>query len=250
VFMRRAGQRAAARWVPMLGVAMLAWLGHAGLALGLFVLVFVVVGYLTLSTATRLLGPVTTRLPNDKGVLISIDDGPCPETTLALLDVLDRYEARALFFLVGERVQRWPELAREIVRRGHTIGNHTQRHRVATFWGLGALATWREIADCQATLESVLGESARPRWFRAPVGHYNLFTHPALEDLEMQLMSWSCRGYDGVDNDVPRVLRRLESGLEPGAIVLLHDATKGAAEVLEGLLRMMQARGLGAASGH
>ena len=201
----------------------------------------VIMGYATLSPSTRLLGPVTRRLDRP-GVLLTLDDGPDPATTPAVLDLLDRHQAKAVFFLIGDRVNRWPELAQEIVRRGHAVGNHSQTHPAASFWCLGPWRTWKEIAGCQATLQRVLGQPAA--WFRAPVGHYNSFVHTALDPLGLRLMSWSCRGFDGTDANVDRVLARLSKGLKPGAIVLLHEAVPNCLAVLEGTLQRLQERQL------
>ena len=177
------------------------------------------------------------RAPDGKGVLLTIDDGPHPDTTLALLDQLDRYNAKAVFFVIGQRAQQWPALLQEMTRRGHTIGNHSQTHPASWFWALGPWRTWAEIANCQNSLRQLLGHA--PLWFRAPVGHFNLCTHPALKRLGLRLMGWSCRGFDGVDQDVPRVLSRLAPDLRPGAIVLLHEGRPTSAAVLEGTLRLL-----------
>ena len=241
-YLRTTRWRLVARVAPMATVITLWISGFPGAALGLFLLAFCVIGYVTLSPTTRLLGPVVTRLPDDSGVLITIDDGPHPDTTHALLDLLDRYQAKAVFFVIGKRVCQWPHLVLEIARRGHTLANHSQTHPAAFFWALGPRATWHEIAGCQQSLETVLGKA--PVWFRAPVGHYNLFTHPALAWLGLRLISWSCRGFDGVDQNVPRILSRLEPDLKPGAIVLLHEGLASSAAVMEGTLKMIRERGL------
>ena len=214
-------------------------------ALIVFGLTCAVMTYGTLSPTTRLFGPVTTHVPAP-GVLITIDDGPDPETTPALLDLLDHHETKAVFFLIGDRVRRWPHLAREIAARGHAIGNHSQTHPAHFFWSLGPWRMWREMAGCQQTLNEVPGVPVA--WFRAPVGHYNSFTHPAASALGLRVMSWSCRGFDGTDGNVERVLKRLHRGLKPGAIVLLHEAMPASAAVLEGTLQALHAKGLKALS--
>ncbi|MDB6072744.1 MAG: acetyl xylan esterase [Verrucomicrobiaceae bacterium] len=196
-----------------------------------------VMAYATLSPSTRLFGPVTTCI-DSQGVLLTLDDGPDPVTTPPVLDLLDRYNAKAMFFLIGDRVQRWPELAQEIVSRGHAVGNHSQMHPAYRFWSLGPWRMWQEIAGCDATLKQVLGHPAV--WFRAPVGHYNSFVHPALKVLGLRLMAWNCRGFDGRDFNVERVLGRIRPDLKPGAIVLLHEAVPTTLEVLEGALKMLE----------
>ena len=220
--------------------------GHWQAALVCLGITALIIGYASLAPATRMLGPVTTRI-DKAGVLITLDDGPDPVTTPALLELLDRHQAKAVFFLIGNRVERWPDLAREIVRRGHVVGNHSQTHPSAMFWALGPWRMWREINGCQQTLQRVLGGKA-PVWFRAPVGHYNTFVHPALEVLGLRLMSWSCRGFDGTYKNLDTVLRLLRKDLKPGAIVLLHEAVPHCTKVLEGVLATMEERGLKALS--
>ena len=240
-YVRRTSWRLLLRILPAIGVGVLWFYGQPTAAMALFATVFCTIGYLTLSPTTRLLGPVTTHWQGD-ALLLTLDDGPHPDSTPALLDLLDRHGVKAVFFVIGDRVNQWPDLAREIVRRGHTIGNHSQAHPSGRFWILGPRGTWREVAGCQQTLREITGEE--PQWFRAPVGHYGAFTHPALDELGLRLMSWSCRGFDTVDPDVPRVLRRMASNVKPGAIVLLHEAIPTSVELVEGILGIARAKGL------
>lgn len=179
------------------------------------------------------LGPVMCRT-GERGILVTIDDGPDPHDTPVLLDLLDRHQVKAVFFMIGEKVAAYPELAREVLRRGHEIGNHTMTHPQASFWCAGPWRTRREIADCQRVIEDTGG--VKPRWFRAPVGHRNLFTHPIAGALGLKVMAWNRRGFDAVEKDPAKVLARILPELGPGDIVLLHESTPIAAEVLGGVL--------------
>ncbi len=186
-------------------------------------------------------GPVISRCDGD-GVWLTIDDGPDPETTPGLLDLLDEYGARATFFVVGERVDAHPELVREVVRRGHRLGNHTHSHPSASFWCAGPQRTRREILEGARAIERVTGN--RPCWFRAPVGHSNYFTHPTTHAGGLRVVGWTRRGLDGTSRDVSAILRRLTRRLQRGDIVVIHDATPVAPEVLGGLLAAMRKSGL------
>jgi peptidoglycan/xylan/chitin deacetylase (PgdA/CDA1 family) len=179
------------------------------------------------------LGPVRCRTGDD-GILITIDDGPDPHDTPELLDLLDRHQTKAVFFMIGNKVVAHPELAREVLRRGHEIGNHTMTHPQATFWCAGPWRTRREIADCQRVIEQTTG--FKPRYFRAPVGHRNLFTHPVAAALGLEVMAWSRRGFDAVETDAGKVLTRLLTNIGAGDIVLVHEATPIAGQVLAGVL--------------
>lgn len=178
---------------------------------------------------SRLLGPNWTRLPGADGVALTIDDGPDPDVTPAVLDLLARHGVRATFFCIGERVARYPELARRIAREGHEIGNHTEHHRYV-FSLFGPSAMRREIAQAQASISAVC--QVMPRFFRAPAGLRNPFLQPCLAQLDLQLASWTRRGYDTVNPDPQVVLERLTRNLAAGDILLLHDGR--AARTFEG----------------
>jgi len=167
-------------------------------------------------------------------VLLTIDDGPDPVDTPVLLDLLDKHGKKAVFFVIGEKVRRYPDLAREIVRRGHQIGNHTMTHPAGTMWCAGSARTRCEIVECSRAIEEVTG--VKPRWFRAPAGHRNWFTHPALREQGLELVGWKKRAFDAVRRDVPWIVKRLTTGVRDGDIILLHEATPIAKEVMEGVL--------------
>ena len=222
-------------------------------ALGAVLLSHAWIGALTLSPRTRRLGPNLVRLGPEhvaRGrVAITIDDGPDPRTTPAVLDILDAHAATASFFCIGERVARHPELAREIVRRGHRVENHTARHR-HDFALLGPRRYRAELAAGQALIEAATGVA--PCYFRAPAGFRNPFCWPALQQAGLVLASWTRRGFDTRDGDAARVLRRLCHGLAAGDILLLHDGHCARTpaggpvilEVLPQLLALLHRRGL------
>lgn len=113
--------------------------------------------------------PTATRFQTPRReVWLPIDDGPDPSTTVPMLDLLERQGAKATFFLIGTRAAANPALVGEIVRRGHTIGNHTQTHPLGAFWLAGPRRTAREVDACQAVLQAAGG--AAPEWFRPPAG--------------------------------------------------------------------------------
>lgn len=197
----------------------------------------------TMRPQSGLFSPVLSRLSTDKKVAwLTIDDGPSQETP-ALLDLLDRYGAKATFFLVADRAAAQPDLAREIARRGHGIGNHSCSHPQAWFWALGPRRMGAEIAQAQATLRDITGQA--PRWFRAVVGMANPFVAVSLKKHGLARVAWSARGFDGVRGETDQVVRRIVEKLQPGAVVLLHE---GAAHgnnlaIVEGVLVAMKQRG-------
>jgi peptidoglycan/xylan/chitin deacetylase (PgdA/CDA1 family) len=170
-------------------------------------------------------GLVVTRFrTRKKAVWLTIDDGPHPEDTPQLLRLLKKHNAQATFFVIGRQVQKYPELARAILRDGHSLANHTQTHPVLFFWSF--LETWftREIDQCSQALHKATGE--QPRWFRAPAGMANLFLHFLLCDRNMKLIGWSARGFDGIFHDPEAMANRIHQSVQPGAIILLHEGRR------------------------
>jgi len=209
----------------------------------------------SLAPRSRLLGPNLARLPAAAArraeIALTFDDGPDPEVTPRVLDLLERAGARATFFCVGARAQAHPGLVREIARRGHAVENHSQNHSTAFGWyGPGRLCG--EIAAAQEALAALAGRA--PAFFRAPFGVRNPFVDPVLARLGLTYVSWTRRGYDTVDRDASRVARRLAGRLEAGDVLVLHDgvatgARRAAPAVLEVLPRLLAAaagRGLAA----
>jgi len=199
---------------------------------------------------SQLLGPNWNRLPMRVGmaggVAITIDDGPDPNVTPQVLDQLDRHHACATFFCVGEQVLLFRDLAQEIVRRGHSIENHSQRHR-HNFSLLGPNGISKEISRAQDSIFQVTG--SRPEFFRAPAGLRNPFLDPVLARLRLRLASWTRRGFDTVDGNAQSVYRRLANPLRGGDILLLHDGNAarggdGEPVILEVLPRLLDALNL------
>ena len=200
---------------------------------------------------SRGLGPNLSRLPAAAGntFALTLDDGPDPATTPAVLDLLDAHGVRASFFCIAERARAHPALLREIVARGHSVQNHSFVHR-HHFSLLGPRALAREIGAAQELLADLSGTC--PHCFRAPAGLRNPFLDPVLHRLNLNLVSWTRRGFDTREPDPQRVLARLTRGLAAGDILLLHDgnARRGAdgrpvlLDVLPPLLARCRAAGL------
>ena len=227
---------AATRWrAPLLLKASAAChLGAAGLAaavpplwpwaLGAVVLDHALVTATGLWPRSTWLGPNLLRLPAPAAargeVAVTLDDGPDPDVTPQVLDILDAHGARATFFCIAEQVARHAPLAREIVQRGHSVQNHSLRHR-HDFSVQGPRALRREIGEAQDRIAQATGQ--RPTCFRAPAGLRNLFLDPVLHALGLRLVSWTRRGFDTREADPQTVLARLTHQLAAGDIVLLHD---------------------------
>lgn len=220
-------------FVPFIAGIFLSFSGYpiSGMALHGVMIAYVLFG--TLSPSSRLFGAVETGC--EKGIWLTLDDGPDPTDTPAILDLLDRHHAKTTFFVIGKKAAKYPELIREIHRRGHQIGNHSWSHPHAFFWCLGPIRTYREIVRCQEIITSIIGEA--PKVFRAPVGHYNIFVHPILKHFGLRLVGWSSRGFDGIDVSLTDVTKRIRKSARDGGIILAHETTPIAQEVVADILR-------------
>lgn len=153
-------------------------------------------------------------------VAITIDDGPNPAVTPAVLDILDQWNAKATFFCMGQKILAHPELARQIVRRGHSIENHSYNHR-HYFSLMGPQALRREISQAQDAISQVIG--TKPLFFRAPAGLRNPLLDMVLQEQGLRLVSWTRRGFDTVSQDSDWVLKQLLRRLSAADILLMHD---------------------------
>lgn len=170
------------------------------------------------------LGPNMVRLPEAAArrgeVALTFDDGPDPDITPQVLDLLDRYQARASFFVIGAKAAAHPQLIRDIVRRGHSVENHSLRHS-GRFGFFGMRALKREITLAQDTVAGITGRP--PAFFRSPMGIRSPLLDPVIAATGLRYVSWTRRGFDTVTRDPGLVLARLTRGLRAGDILLLHD---------------------------
>jgi peptidoglycan/xylan/chitin deacetylase (PgdA/CDA1 family) len=196
---------------------------------------------------STLLGPNFNRLPaaaQARGeIALTFDDGPDPDVTPRVLDLLEAHGVRATFFGISRHAERHPEVLREIVRHGHAVENHSCGHLV-TFSMMGMGGIRREITQAQHTLAALAGRA--PRFFRPPAGLRNPLLDPVLHELGLRLVSWTRRGFDTRRNDADQVAGRLLDGLAAGDILLLHDGhsarnANGTPVVLEVLPRLLDA---------
>src|SRR5713101_5730049 len=135
----------------------------------------------------QLFGATICRTDSPRKLALTFDDGPNPAITPKLLDLLDRYNAKATFFLIGRYVRECPELVRETVARGHTVGNHTETHP-NLLW-LSPTQVRVELRLCHDTISNALG--APPKWFRPPFGMRNPWVIPAARELGYRTAMWT-----------------------------------------------------------
>ena len=192
-----------------------------GFAIGFIVLLGCAwaLAYACIIPSSQVFSPVVNRGPAEsRSVVLTFDDGPAPPFTERILDILAERKISATFFLCGKNVERHPEIARRILREGHTIGNHTYSHPFLFGRSRGFIAA--EIDRAQKAIEQVTG--VRPTLFRPPYGARWFGLMPALRQKGLKMVMWSAMGFDW-RYKTEGIIRATTRRLHPGAIILLHD---------------------------
>jgi peptidoglycan/xylan/chitin deacetylase (PgdA/CDA1 family) len=183
---------------------------------------------------------VTCKGTKKKGVVLSFDDGPNPEVTPALLDLLKKYDIKALFFLIGKNAEAHPELVKRIVDEGHVIGNHTFSHSYYfDFWFPKKMS--KDIDRCTQLLRTLTGK--RTFWFRPPYGVTNPMMKKALGKSWLAPIGWSVRSLDTVIRDRTKLMKRISKAV-PGDIILLHDNRPDCPQIVEELIHYLTAKNI------
>ena len=194
------------------------------------------------SLLVRDLGPVP-----DRSILLTFDDGPHPDTTAEVLARLRACGARAVFFMIGERIDAAPHVAAEVAAAGHRIGNHTYSHQAPDLW-LGAYYT--DVRQCQQACRRHVG--AAPTLFRPPKGHLSLTSLVVPKTLGLKTVNWSLNVRDWACEDRAQALdaaERLVRHASAGDIVLLHDDRRLVLPLLDFVLPRLIDAGFDLSSG-
>lgn len=172
------------------------------------------------------------HVPQKAGVLFTFDDGPDPEVTPRVLKLLSAYDAKAIFFVVGNRIRKAPEMLKRILDEGHWIGNHTYSHPLDRIPAFGEYS--RDLRACQLAIEQTAG--IWPVWFRPPLGAltFGSLVSPWMVGLKSMLWSvdvgdWQLRR----DDDAVAAGEQLANCVTSGDVVLLHDDNRHVVTTLE-----------------
>ena len=169
--------------------------------------------------------PVWRINPSEKVIYLTFDDGPNPEVTPRVLDILDEFEAKATFFCVGENVMKYPEIYQEVKHRGHAVGNHTFNHVK------GTEKTVKEYVDNVGKAH----EYIHSKLFRPPHGRITLSQVNKLK-ADFKIIMWDFITYD-FDRQVTstEILKEVKLRSRNGSVVIFHDSLKARKNVLEAL---------------
>jgi len=172
-----------------------------------------------------------------KGVALTFDDGPDPESTKKTLDALDAAGAKATFFVIGKKAEAHPDTVREILERGHQVALHSYAHD--RLFALKGARTWkRDLKKGARVLEEITGK--KPKLFRPPIGHTVPHTPRIVRELGLRVIGWDVSARDGIKADPDDVARRVLEGAHDGAIVLLHDASERGTHAPAGVAALPQ----------
>ena len=192
----------------------------------------------TASATARLL-PIYSVERDQKMVSLSFDAAWGNEDTHELVEILDKYDVRATFFVVGQWVDNYPESVKELHDAGHEVMNHSADH--AHFNTLSAEQIIANINECSDKIESVTGE--RPTLFRAPYGEYDDNVIATVNGMGIHTIQWDVDSLDWKDYDADTIYDRVTGKVSPGSIVLFHNAALHTPEALPGIIEYLLSEG-------
>lgn len=209
-----------------------AWVPGFTWALGMRAFSFLAAGsyaYAGMWPESQIFGPCVVASSQPNQIALTYDDGPSDTDTWRLLEVLDRHQVRATFFMIGQFVRQRASIARAVAAAGHLIGNHTMTHPLLLTRPPRVVR--QQLRDCNAALEDVLGMQVR--WFRPPHGSRRPDILRFVRELGMQTVMWNAMGYDwkpttaeAVEQNTLRSFRRNQKRSH-ATNVLLHDGGQG-----------------------
>jgi peptidoglycan/xylan/chitin deacetylase (PgdA/CDA1 family) len=206
----------------------------AALPLGVFVVICLLAPFFP--QAGFFLPVISRGRGGGKAVALTFDDGPDPDVIFLLLDLLQRHETPATFFVVGKKAEGNPELIREILSRGHAIGNHSYHHDPFLMLRSSARLA-EEIGRTQRLLANF---GIRPMVFRPPVGITNPRLPKALRESRLDCVTFSCRACDFGNRRIERLAEGILKKIHPGAILLLHDVSPPGKGMIQDWIRQVE----------
>ena len=182
-------------------------------------------GYQSMAPTGQWYGQTFSGLTRaSKQIALTYDDGPNDPHTFRLLEVLAKHDVRATFFLIGRYVKQRPDIAQELARHGHVIGNHTFSHPNLIF--TPAQETLAQLQQCERALTDAVGEHSR--LFRPPFGGRRPATLRAARSLGLESVMWNVTGWDWRGKPAEYVEDKVTGKIRGGNVILLHDGSHAA----------------------
>lgn len=189
--------------------------------------------------AVKKILPIYSVERDDKVISVTFDASWGGDKTLAILDLLDKYNAKATFFLVGIWVDKYPELVKEIAARGHEIGNHSDSHPYMT--KISESKMRQELKGMSDKVEALIG--TRPTLFRPPYGDYNNAVVSVSRDEGYEVVQWSVDSLDWKNRGVEDLVKRATNNVQQGDIILFHNDSEYIVQALPAILEYYQSQG-------
>ncbi|MFT5756252.1 MAG: peptidoglycan/xylan/chitin deacetylase (PgdA/CDA1 family) [Alteromonadaceae bacterium] len=173
------------------------------------------------------------RGSSSKSLYLTFDDGPVPEVTTPLLALLDKYQVKATFFIIGECAKKYPEMLELIHEKGHVLANHTFTH--PPFHKITMKQKIKEVVDTNILIKNIVNQDCK--MFRAPQGRWDMRLLYQLFRLKITAIHWSRDSMDFMKEDPDKIIKRFEiDPINSGDILLFHDDDPRCIEVLDVLI--------------
>lgn len=178
--------------------------------------------------------------PDGNEIMLTFDDGPDPEKTPQIIALLEKYNAKAVFFCIGKKIDQYPETAKLITDNGHVLGSHSYHHG---FWFdiLSSAKVADELRQAEQAIKNATGKETI--FFRPPYGITNPNIGRALKQFNYRVIGWNIRSFDTMIHEPEKLEKRVLKRIKPGSIILLHDTAPAVLPVLESLLSFLKDNG-------
>lgn len=179
------------------------------------------------------------RLNDSNFLLFTFDDGPHPVITPQILDLLDQYKIKAVFFMIGSQIEKYPDIVESVYKRGHQIGNHSYSHSV-WFDLFSVRKMSAEVEKTNRLIEEIIQNKVR--FFRPPFGVTNPLVARMIRKTGMKSVGWSFRSFDGGSRSKERIIKYIHQQIRGGEILLFHDNRMKTIEILKEILPDLSSR--------
>ena len=179
--------------------------------------------------------------PEKNMIAITFDDGPDTTNTPEILNILQKYDCKASFFVIGKKAESNEALVLSTFKAGHTIGNHSYNHS-----NLFPFYSAKTISEEIVKTNDILGKitATKMKYFRPPFGVTNPRIYRGLQGTDLKVIGWNIRSLDTSIRNPDSVVHRISKRLNAGDIILLHDSTDHIAEILEQIISISKQKGL------
>ncbi len=203
----------------------------------LFVVYSIILGWGVFDIGSQFFMPTFWRGKQGE-VSFTFDDGPHPDVTPKVLDVLREANVKAAFFVIGRNAEKHPELVKKIVDEGHTVGNHTYNHAYV----FSKSAAEKQVTEGQGAIEKIIGK--KPNYFRPPFGVMTPEIATAIRKEKCTVIGWDLRSQDGRIRTKEATINRVKAHLKKATVLLFHDTNPTTPEALREIIHLCNQNGM------